>query len=176
MNPLNVKWNSLLQELKLFHTQNIWRHFHIRHKKYFGKDWRNWHGYYSVTDCMTYVFLQLIVCVMLVSEPQHTQHVISSVWETCKYIQVQTYLILSRTIMNFGIWSTRTEPKQAKISWYIFLKKISGLQKLLDVFSRNCRTQKIDFGPNQIRPLGWHCNRFCWVTHNCVTTVIFGSS
>jgi len=40
------------------------------------------------------------------------------------------------------------------------LRKISGLQKLLDVFSRNCRTKQFDFGPNQIRPLGWDCNRF----------------
>jgi len=42
------------------------------------------------------------------------------------------------------------------------LRKISGLQKLLIGFSRNCRNQNFDFGPNQIRPPGWDCNRFCW--------------
>ena len=51
-------------------------------------------------------------------------------------------------------------PNQPNFMVYI-LRKISGLQKLLIGFSRNCRNQNFDFGPNQIRPPGWDCNRFC---------------
>ena len=32
--PKNDKWDSLLQELKLFPQPKIWRHFHIRHQKF----------------------------------------------------------------------------------------------------------------------------------------------
>ena len=51
-------------------------------------------------------------------------------------------------------------PNQPNFMVYI-LRKISGLQKTFGIFSRNCRNQNVDFGPNQIRPPCWDCNRFC---------------
>jgi len=39
-------------------------------------------------------------------------------------------------------------------------RKIGGLQKTFGIFSRNCRNQNVDFGPNQIPPPCWGCNRF----------------
>ena len=70
--------------------------------------------------------------------------------------------------------SDRTKPSQNLMA--NILNKKSVVAKTFGVFSRNCRNQKFNFGPNQIRPFGWDCNRFCWVTHNCVTTVIFSCS
>ena len=104
---------------------------------------------------------------MLVLQTQHTQHVISSVWETCKYIQVQTYLILSRTIMNFGIWSTRTEPKQAKFHG-IYFKKNKWFAKTFDWFFTKLSQPKFWFWtePNSSPRLGLQsfllsCSQLC---------------
>ena len=51
-------------------------------------------------------------------------------------------------------------PNKPNFMVYI-LRKISGLQKTFGIFSQNCRNQNVDFGPNQIRPPCWGCNRFC---------------
>ena len=114
---------------------------------------------------------------MLVSEPQHTQHVISSVWETCRYIQVQPCIKFIKD--NNEFWHL-VNSDRAQISQdfmvNIFFKKISGLQKLLDVFSRNCRTHKFILDRTNFVPWARIAIVFAEFAHNCITTAIFNCS
>ena len=73
---------------------------------------------------------------MLVLQTQYTQHVISSIWKTCKYSGTEVTDTIKDNNEIFGIWSTRTEPNQAKFHgthfkknkwfaknfWYFFTK------------------------------------------------------
>ena len=73
---------------------------------------------------------------MLVLQTQYTKHVISSIWKTCKYSGTEVTDTIKDNNEIFGIWSTRTEPNQAKFHgkhvkknkwfaknfWYFFTK------------------------------------------------------
>ena len=73
----------------------------------FGKDYRNWHGYYSVTNCND-VRLPLNDCPCNAGPRAATQHNISIIGLKDMQIYSGTDVSnLSRTIMNFDIWSTR---------------------------------------------------------------------
>ena len=96
----------------------------------------------SVTNCKTSVFLSMIVRVMLVSEPQHTQHVISSVWETCRYNQVQPCIKLIKDNNEFWHLDNSDWAQISQNFMVNILRKNQWFAKTFGSFSRNCRTQK----------------------------------
>ena len=106
----------------------------------FGKDYRNWHGYYNVTNCND-VRLPLKDCPCNAGPRAATQHNISIIGLKDMQIYSATKVSnLSRTIINFGIGKLRLRPNKPNFMVNIFLKK--------NHWSQNFRT----FFPEIIAP------------------------
>ena len=113
---------------------------------------------------------------MLVLQTQYTQHVISSIWKTCKYSGTEVTDIIKDNNEIFGSWLTRTEPNQAKFHGTHFKKNKWFAKNFWLVFHEIVATKILILDRTKFVPPAGIAIVFAEVAHNCVTTTIFGSS